>query len=326
MPTTLTNIDYTNEVVKLRNVVTTEVDYLLANSNISSPTASIGYLVATSFSVPGYVSLTGGLVSFGVGYGLNLGAYTYDSSAFGSYSLSRLTTGLANSAFGAYSQYSITTGSDNSSLGRNSLPNNRIGSNNSAFGSSAGPSSTGDNNLFFGSSSGQTVYTGNDNILIGYYSDVSGSSDSNCIVLGNTTVGHGSNTVTIGTSSTTDNYFTGNLHVTGNVTSSGDLQKVLSINYTSILSDNGYELYHPDTDTTARTFTIDSNLNVQYPIGASITFTNSSVGLLTISINTDTLIMSGSGLSGSRILSQFGSAIATKKTATSWWISGINLT
>jgi hypothetical protein len=40
------------------------------------------------------------------------------------------------------------------------------------------------------------------------------------------------------------------------------------------LSDAGKHIYHPSADTTARTFTIDSNANVAYPIGTAITFVN----------------------------------------------------
>jgi hypothetical protein len=103
-------------------------------------------------------------------------------------------------------------------------------------------------------------------------------------------------------------------------------QNPISTDYTTTLSDAGLEIYHPIEDANPRTFTIASNASVPYPIGTFIVFTNMSAQNVTIAINSDTLFMSGSGQTGSRILAQYGTAIVEKKTATTWVIFGVGLT
>jgi hypothetical protein len=98
--------------------------------------------------------------------------------------------------------------------------------------------------------------------------------------------------------------------------------------YTTVLGDANNAILHPTADTTARTFTIDSNANVAYPIGTMLTFINEvTAGALTIAITTDTMYLAGSVSStGSRTLTAVGIATAVKVTATQWIISGVNLT
>ena len=97
--------------------------------------------------------------------------------------------------------------------------------------------------------------------------------------------------------------------------------------YTTVIGDSGKHLLHPSADTTARTFTIDSNANVPYPIGTAITFVNqASAGTLTIAITTDTMRLAGPGTTGSRTLAANGIATALKVTSTEWIISGTGLT
>ena len=97
--------------------------------------------------------------------------------------------------------------------------------------------------------------------------------------------------------------------------------------YTTVLLDQGKHLLHPSADVTARTFTIDSNANVPYPIGTAITFVNQiSAGVLTIAITSDTMWLAGPGTTGSRTLAANGVATALKITATGWIISGTGLT
>lgn len=103
-------------------------------------------------------------------------------------------------------------------------------------------------------------------------------------------------------------------------------QNSKSANYTTVMSDAGQEIFHPSSDANARTFTIDSNANVAYPIGTAIMFTNDSANAVTIAITSDTLVLEGAGTTGSRTLAQYGSAVAKKKTSTRWYISGTNLT
>jgi hypothetical protein len=104
-------------------------------------------------------------------------------------------------------------------------------------------------------------------------------------------------------------------------------QNSKSAAYTTVLTDAGKHIYHPGADTTARTWTIDSNANVAYPIGTALTFINdTSAGVITIAITSDTLVLAGAGTTGSRTLAASGIATAIKVAATRWMISGTNLT
>lgn len=96
--------------------------------------------------------------------------------------------------------------------------------------------------------------------------------------------------------------------------------------YTTVLADSGKVIFHPSTDANARTFTIDSNANVAYPVGTALTFINMTSQAVTIAINSDTMYLSSAGTTGSRTLAQYGSATAIKITSTNWLISGSGLT
>lgn len=98
--------------------------------------------------------------------------------------------------------------------------------------------------------------------------------------------------------------------------------------YTFALTDGGGLVYHPTTDTTARTWTIPANSSVAFPVGSAITIDNDTgAGALTIAITTDTLILVGAaGSTGSRTLAAGGQATIVKVTATRWRISGTGLT
>jgi hypothetical protein len=94
--------------------------------------------------------------------------------------------------------------------------------------------------------------------------------------------------------------------------------------YTTVLADAQKFILHPTADNNARTFTIDSNANVAYPIGTCITFIN-QINTVTISITSDTLTWAGSASTGSRTLAAGGMATAIKVTSTLWFISGVGL-
>lgn len=103
-------------------------------------------------------------------------------------------------------------------------------------------------------------------------------------------------------------------------------QNSKSAAYTTVAADAGMHIYHPAADANARTFTIDSNANVAYPIGTAITFVNETANVVTIAITSDTLVLAGAGTTGSRSLAQYGIATALKVTSTRWYISGSGLT
>lgn len=94
--------------------------------------------------------------------------------------------------------------------------------------------------------------------------------------------------------------------------------------YTLVLSDAGKQIYHPSADTTARIWTIPANSSVAFPVGTVVTLINdTSAGVLTISITTDTLVLSGAGTAGSRTLAASGKAQLEKITSVRWFISNL---
>ncbi len=100
-----------------------------------------------------------------------------------------------------------------------------------------------------------------------------------------------------------------------------------SADYTTVLGDAETFLLHPTADVTARTFTIDNNNNVAYPVGTVLTFVNEhGAGLLSIAIAaSDVMRLAGTGTTGTRILAADGIATALKLTTTEWLISGTGL-
>lgn len=94
--------------------------------------------------------------------------------------------------------------------------------------------------------------------------------------------------------------------------------------YTTVLADGGQLIYHPSTDNTARTFTIDGT--VAYPNGTAITFTNMAATASTIAVTSQTMYLAGTGTTGNRTLAQYGVATAVKLDSSTWIISGTGLT
>jgi hypothetical protein len=103
-------------------------------------------------------------------------------------------------------------------------------------------------------------------------------------------------------------------------------QNSQSAAYTLVAADAGKHIYHPSSDANARTFTIPANGSVAFPVGTSVTFVNETSQVVTIAITTDTLVLAGTGSTGSRSLAQYGVATAVKVTSTRWYISGSGLT
>ena len=95
--------------------------------------------------------------------------------------------------------------------------------------------------------------------------------------------------------------------------------------YTTVLGDANTGILHPTADNNARTFTIDSNANVAFPVGTTLTFVN-QINTVTIAITSDTLTLMGAGSTGSRTLAANGMATALKVSSTNWVISGVGLT
>jgi hypothetical protein len=124
------------------------------------------------------------------------------NTAVGNFVLRYNTSGSSNTGFGFQSLKENLTGSNHTALGVGTLQNLDTGNNNTAVGSSAGSKISG----------GSTDLTNSSNSLfLGYFTKALGNGQTNQTVIGNDLTGNGSNTVTIGNSSVTDNYFNGNV-------------------------------------------------------------------------------------------------------------------
>jgi len=105
-------------------------------------------------------------------------------------------------------------------------------------------------------------------------------------------------------------------------------QNKQSADYTLALTDIAKHIYHPPTDTAARTWIIPTNSAVAFPVGTAVTFDNDfGAGTITIAIaGTDTLVLVGTaGLTGLRTLASGGQATALKVDTTRWRISGTGI-
>jgi hypothetical protein len=111
----------------------------------------------------------------------------------------------------------------------------------------------------------------------------------------------------------------------------GTPQNIQISNYTTVLTDQGRHIFYPGTcgtSGTGRIWTIDSNSNVAYPVGADITFVNEgsgSAGTISILVTDDTLVLFPSGTSGTRNLAPYGIATALKIATTKWLIAGVGV-
>ena len=162
------------------------------------------------------------------------------NTATGHLSMLSNTTGANNVASGYQTLYLNTTGYSNTAVGVSSLSSNTDGYENVANGRSAlGSNSSGNRNVGVGNNSLYGNLTGNENIAVGYNAGryisngstsntiptssvylgtntkANADSETNQIVIGYDTTGNGSNTVTVGNTSITDNYFNGNVTTNG---------------------------------------------------------------------------------------------------------------
>lgn len=93
--------------------------------------------------------------------------------------------------------------------------------------------------------------------------------------------------------------------------------------YTCVLSDAGKSIDF--TGSTGQTITIPANASVAYPVGTTLSITNTTANNLSIAITTDTMRQAGTANTGTRTLSQYGVATARKIASTTWIISGAGL-
>jgi hypothetical protein len=102
-------------------------------------------------------------------------------------------------------------------------------------------------------------------------------------------------------------------------------QNSQSGNYGLVQTDSGKHILHPSGGGAGDTYTIPSNAAVPYDIGTVLTFVNRDSNSVSIAITTDTMILAGTGSTGTRALAQNGIATAMKVAATEWLISGTGL-
>tara|TARA_R110000787_G_scaffold130946_3_gene242899 strand:+ start:200 stop:1162 length:963 start_codon:yes stop_codon:yes gene_type:complete len=100
------------------------------------------------------------------------------------------------------------------------------------------------------------------------------------------------------------------------------VQNVQAGNYTCVLLDQGKQIYHASDAGASDVYTIPANASVAYEIGTVLSFVNMSSATVSIAITSDTMYLVSDGTTGSRTLAQYGMAVATKLTATTWLISG----
>jgi len=110
-------------------------------------------------------------------------------------------TGDENTALGYRALKDATSADQNTAVGTRALQDLTTGDNNTAIGKDAG--------LLKGN--GGSNLTSANGVFLGYNTKPATQTSSNEIVIGYNAVGNGSNTVTIGNSSITDNYFSGNI-------------------------------------------------------------------------------------------------------------------
>ena len=139
------------------------------------------------------------------------------------------TTGEFNSGLSSQSLITNTTGSANVALGYQSLLLNTTGGYNTALGhQSLLSNTTGGNNVALGYKSGRYIAdgtteneTGGNSIFIGQDTRANADGETNQIVIGDSAIGNGSNTVTLGNDSIATTYLKGDVNITGTITGVG---------------------------------------------------------------------------------------------------------
>ena len=192
----------------------------------------VGLDINPTFTNGSYTGLTNyGLRVQGIGIGLGSGGIT-TNTAVGTGVLINNFNGSNNTGLGYLTMVANTSGVENTGIGTNSLNRTSTGSNNTAIGSNSGDKlTTGAKNIFVGSLAGSKIATGTtsnttgaNSVLIGYDVRPAADGQTNQIVISGYngtagTVGLGSNTTLIGSSTTTDTRIMGALDLP-NATSS----------------------------------------------------------------------------------------------------------
>ncbi len=204
----------------------TLIGYLAGSRSVGGDVTAIGKHAATLFtkkqvvavgSGAGYSNVTGGDWT-AIGYYAGWASTGTSFTAIGK-NAGWLCTANNYVAIGAKSGYSVTAGTDWISVGSNNSTSQVTGSNWISLGTyGARYITSGSNYITMGwragtySATTQNVTAMSASIILGYDARCSGTSSTNEIVIGASAYGKGDNTVVIGNSSITDNYFTGKVH------------------------------------------------------------------------------------------------------------------
>ena len=164
------------------------------------------------------------------------------NTSYGEGALISNTTGNSNTASGVNALQSNTSGGNNTAIGGAALQSNTTGDENTANGVGALQSNqTGPENTAIGFNAGRYITGGstanttpNNSIFVGVDTRAQAGSQVNQIVIGNHTTGNGSNTVTIGNSSISNNYFTGNIRGGAFIKTGATATNILLANGTDI--------------------------------------------------------------------------------------------
>jgi hypothetical protein len=162
-------------------------------------------LIGATLNIPNYAPDLTGYVTLGTTQTIT-GAKTFSlDSSFNGVDIGRGGGNIVgNTRVGSGALTYNTTGSLNTAIGVNALGVNTIGSYNTALGGGAGFYVVNGFISTLNTNSNNSVYLGNQTRALN-------DNETNQIVIGYQTDGNGSNTVTIGNSSITDNYFKGNV-------------------------------------------------------------------------------------------------------------------
>ena len=193
-----------------------------------------GVVTTGTQTIAGTKTFSSDLIVNTVNIGLG-GGNINSNTLVGSDSLNSNTTGNSNTALGDHVLPLNTTGSSNSAVGRGSLEKNTTAFSNTGFGNFAlFGNTTGSQNTAVGSAAGGFIADGttensitNFSVYIGNNTRASSNNQTNQIVIGYNAIGNGSNTVTIGNTSITDNYFQGNIRGTSFIKTGGTSSQFL---------------------------------------------------------------------------------------------------
>ena len=158
------------------------------------------------------INLMGAIPTATTGYAqvaIGAGALAADTSGFenmaiGAFALQANTTAFNNTAIGVSALSTEATSSHNTAIGASALAaQTSSGFSNTAIGEYAGLSVTaGGNDVFIGDDAGGNTTTGTNDIAIGSSTTTNAVGDTNEIVIGTSVAGNGSNSTTLGNSST----------------------------------------------------------------------------------------------------------------------------